>query len=300
MSFRPKPRKAWRSGGTFCLEIETKGGSTSLAMTVFGRDTPSLVVLETLPRLLNGLACHRSYSAGNDPESEMVCYRRPWTCLRSWQDPWGLVSCRRVLPRSSLCDQGHWVRALAAKVARARSRIPALTGAPDAVIPDDPGAGGRRTHDLSNQPGVRGGAMEDAMASARSWQGPWGLAPCRRAYPRLTLCDQHRCVCLGPGLCRMASLRLIGYHGRRFRVLAVKGARAWSQIPAETDAPAAATPDDPGVDGERTCDLPAECGWQEVPSDVRGLPFLPAMAAVRVIVASAPDGNEHLACLDGS
>jgi hypothetical protein len=193
------------------------------------------------------------------------------------------------------------VRALAAKGARARSRIPALTGAPAGVSPNDPVADARRTHDLSSQPGVREDPTPAAMASARLWPGPWGLATCRRAYSRSILGDQHRCVRLGFVLCRRASLRSsLCDQGRRAHALAVKGARARSQISAETGAPDAANPDDPGVDGERTHDLPADCGPQGGQSDVRGLPFLLAMAAVQVIVASAPGGNEHLACLGGS
>ena len=74
-------------------------------------------------------------------------------------------------PRSSLCDQVHRARAQAVKDARAKSRIPALTGAPDADS-GRPGAGGRRTS-RSVEPARRAGdPMEGAMALLRPWQDP--------------------------------------------------------------------------------------------------------------------------------
>jgi hypothetical protein len=218
----------------------------------------------------------------------MVCDRWPWTYARPGQGSWDLALYRRALSRLILGDQGRRVRALAVKGARARSRIPALTGAPDAATPDLAGADGRRTHDLLSQCGVQGVPTPAAMASARPWQSPWNLAPCRRALSRLVPYDQDR----------------------RVRALAVKGARARSRIPALTGAPDAATPDVAGADGKRTHDLPKQRGVQGVPTVVQRVPTRTAMASarpwqgpwglapcrkasVRVIEVSAPRRKQH-------
>jgi hypothetical protein len=228
----------------------------------------------------------------------MVCDRRPWTYARPGQGSWDLALYRRALSRLFPYDQDRCVRAPAVKGARARSRIAALTGVPDAATPDVAGADGKRTHDLPKQRGVQGVPTPAAMASARPGQDSSDLALYRRALSRLVPYDQDR----------------------RVRGPAVKGARARSRIPALTGAPDAATPDVDGADGKRTHDLPKQRGVQGVPTVVqiqKRIPTRTAMASarpwqgpwglapcrkasVRVIEVSAPRRKQHSVRLGGS
>jgi hypothetical protein len=126
-------------------------------------------------------------------------------CARPWQGLWDLAPCRRALSRLVPCDQHRRVRAQVVKGARSRNQISVLTrmgalasATADAATLDVAGADGKRTHDLPKQRGAQGVPTvvqiqqiqkrvptRTAMASARPWQGPWGLASCRKASVRV-------------------------------------------------------------------------------------------------------------------